>query len=103
MASSKEDGLVELTGTELIARSTELAAKYCQGPRAGVVLFGFTHEGALYVIGRIRDTIIVGGVKIFREDIEALVNALNDVYPVRGDGLRCGRPDAGYGKHGYSG
>ena len=45
--------------------------------------YGFTHEGALYVIGRVKDIIIVSGVNIFPEDIEALVNTIKGIYPGR--------------------
>ena len=45
--------------------------------------FGFLHDDALYVIGRIKDIIIAGGMNIFPEDVEALVNTINGIYPGR--------------------
>lgn len=45
--------------------------------------YGFTRNGALYVIGRTKDIIISGGVNFFPEDIEALVNAVPGIYPGR--------------------
>lgn len=45
--------------------------------------YGFTHHGDLYVIGRVKDIIISGGVNVFPEDIEALVNTVPGVYPGR--------------------
>jgi fatty-acyl-CoA synthase len=45
--------------------------------------YGFQHRGDLFVIGRIKDIIIVSGGNIFPEDIESLVNTLNGIYPGR--------------------
>jgi fatty-acyl-CoA synthase len=45
--------------------------------------YGFTHENNLFVIGRIKDIIIISGVNIFPEDIEALVNKVKGIYPGR--------------------
>jgi fatty-acyl-CoA synthase len=45
--------------------------------------YGFSHHDDLYVIGRIKDIIIAGGVNVFPEDIEALVHTVKGVYPGR--------------------
>jgi len=45
--------------------------------------YGFLAEGNLYVIGRIKDIIIVGGQNIFPEDVEAAVNGIEGIYPGR--------------------
>lgn len=45
--------------------------------------YGFTHERALYVIGRAKDIFIIGGVNFFPEDIEALVNTVDGIYSGR--------------------
>jgi acyl-CoA synthetase (AMP-forming)/AMP-acid ligase II len=45
--------------------------------------YGFTRERELYVIGRLKDLIIVAGQNIFPEDVEALVNELPGVYSGR--------------------
>jgi len=45
--------------------------------------YGFMEAGHLYVIGRLKDIVIVGGQNIFPEDVEAVVNALPGVYPGR--------------------
>jgi acyl-CoA synthetase (AMP-forming)/AMP-acid ligase II len=45
--------------------------------------YGFTDDGDLYVIGRIKDIIIVGGQNIFPEDVEVLVNLVDGIYPGR--------------------
>ena len=45
--------------------------------------YGFAHRDDLYVIGRIKDIIITGGVNIFPEDIEALVHTVKGIYPGR--------------------
>ena len=45
--------------------------------------YGFAREGNLYVIGRVRDIIIINGVNVFPEDIEALVHRTKGIYPGR--------------------
>jgi fatty-acyl-CoA synthase len=45
--------------------------------------FGFMADGELYVIGRLKDIVIVGGQNIFPEDIESSVNAVSGIYPGR--------------------
>ena len=45
--------------------------------------YGFFVEGELFVIGRTKDIIIVGGQNIFPEDIEALAGSVEGVYPGR--------------------
>jgi fatty-acyl-CoA synthase len=45
--------------------------------------YGFMVGGELYVIGRLKDIIIVGGQNVFPEDIEAVVNSAPGVYPGR--------------------
>jgi len=45
--------------------------------------FGFLANGELFVIGRFKDIVIVGGNNIFPEDVEAVVNTIEGVYPGR--------------------
>jgi fatty-acyl-CoA synthase len=45
--------------------------------------FGFIVDRELFVIGRFKDIVIVGGNNIFPEDVEAIVNTIEDVYPGR--------------------
>ena len=45
--------------------------------------YGFVSGGELYVIGRLKDIVIVGGNNIYPEDVEAVVNTLEGVYPGR--------------------
>ncbi|MEZ5356533.1 MAG: AMP-binding protein [Bryobacteraceae bacterium] len=45
--------------------------------------FGFVSQGELYVIGRTKDIIIVGGQNVFPEDVEAIVNGAPGIYPGR--------------------
>jgi len=45
--------------------------------------FGFLAGGELFVIGRFKDIVIVGGNNIFPEDVEAVVNTVDGVYPGR--------------------
>ncbi|HTV57380.1 MAG TPA: AMP-binding protein [Verrucomicrobiae bacterium] len=57
--------------------------------------YGFTDAGDLYVIGRIKDIIIVAGQNIFPEDVETLVNSIEGVYP--GRVVAFGVEDAAHG------
>jgi acyl-CoA synthetase (AMP-forming)/AMP-acid ligase II len=45
--------------------------------------YGFLHDGELFVIGRLKDIIIVGGQNIFPEDVELVVNTVAGIYPGR--------------------
>lgn len=45
--------------------------------------YGFFAAGELYVIGRIKDIIIVGGQNVFPEDVELVVNSVQAIYPGR--------------------
>jgi fatty-acyl-CoA synthase len=45
--------------------------------------FGFLVSGELFVIGRFKDIAIVGGHNIFPEDVEAIVNTIDGIYPGR--------------------
>jgi fatty-acyl-CoA synthase len=45
--------------------------------------YGFVAAGELYVIGRLKDIVIVGGQNIFPEDVENVVNKVEGIYPGR--------------------
>ena len=45
--------------------------------------YGFMTNGELYVIGRLKDIVIVGGQNIFPEDVEIVVNTVSGIYPGR--------------------
>jgi acyl-CoA synthetase (AMP-forming)/AMP-acid ligase II len=45
--------------------------------------YGFMTQGELYVIGRMKDIVIVGGQNIFPEDVETVVNTIEGIYPGR--------------------
>ncbi len=45
--------------------------------------YGFLADGELFVIGRLKDIVIVGGNNIFPEDVEGVVNTIDGVYPGR--------------------
>ena len=45
--------------------------------------YGFLVNADLYVIGRFKDIVIVGGNNVFPEDVEAVVNRIEGVYPGR--------------------
>ena len=53
--------------------------------------YGFLAAGELYVIGRTKDIVIVGGQNVFPEDVEAVANAVAGVYP--GRVVAFGAPD----------
>jgi len=57
--------------------------------------YGFLANGELYVIGRFKDIVIVGGNNIFPEDVEAVVNSIEGIYP--GRVVAFGVEDADYG------
>ncbi len=56
---------------------------------------GFLVDGELYVIGRLKDVIIVGGNNIYPEDVETVVNTLESIYP--GRVVAFGLEDQDYG------
>jgi acyl-CoA synthetase (AMP-forming)/AMP-acid ligase II len=45
--------------------------------------YGFLCDGEVYIIGRIKDVIIVGGQNVHPEDVESLVNDIDGVYKGR--------------------
>jgi fatty-acyl-CoA synthase len=45
--------------------------------------YGRFSAGHLYVIGRLKDIIIVGGQNVFPEDVETVVNSVESIYPGR--------------------
>jgi len=45
--------------------------------------YGFLAGGEVYVIGRFKDIVIVGGNNVFPEDVECVVNATEGIYPGR--------------------
>jgi len=45
--------------------------------------YGFLVDEELFVIGRLKDIIIIGGQNIFPEDVEVLVNSVPAIYPGR--------------------
>ena len=45
--------------------------------------FGFTVDSNLFIIGRTKDIVIVGGQNVFPEDVEMLINEIAGVYPGR--------------------
>ncbi|HVW83282.1 MAG TPA: AMP-binding protein [Bryobacteraceae bacterium] len=45
--------------------------------------YGFTSGEELFVIGRIKDIVIVGGQNVFPEDVEAVANSVDGVYAGR--------------------
>jgi fatty-acyl-CoA synthase len=50
LVAGRENGLVELTGVQLLARSVELAQNYCQAPLSGVVLLLLPHSVELFLL-----------------------------------------------------
>ena len=60
--------------------------------------FGFLSGGELFVIGRYKDIVIVGGNNIFPEDVEAVVNSIDGIYP--GRAVAFGVEDREFGTQG---
>lgn len=56
---------------------------------------GFCHDGELFVIGRKKDLIIVGGENIYPQDIEEIVSANHAVHDGRAIALGLYNPDLG--------
>jgi acyl-CoA synthetase (AMP-forming)/AMP-acid ligase II/acetyltransferase-like isoleucine patch superfamily enzyme len=78
---------------EIAIRSNCMLLGYHNNPQATEAAFvdgwfktgdlGFLHEGELYVTGRKKDLIIVGGENVYPQDIEAVLNAHPDLIPGR--------------------
>jgi fatty-acyl-CoA synthase len=45
--------------------------------------YGFLVRGELYVIGRMKDIVIVAGQNVFPEDVESIANTVEGIYPGR--------------------
>jgi fatty-acyl-CoA synthase len=45
--------------------------------------YGFMSGPDLYIIGRLKDIIIIGGQNVFPEDVEVVVNSVDGIYPGR--------------------
>jgi len=81
---------------ELWIQSNSIAAGYWNKPELSTEVFkaqlgndtastylrtgdlGFMQQGELYVLGRLKDLIIIRGVNVYPEDVEALVERLHD-------------------------
>jgi fatty-acyl-CoA synthase len=57
--------------------------------------YGFIADGELFVIGRFKDIVIIGGNNIVPEDVEAVVNTIEGIYS--GRVVAFGVEDADYG------
>jgi fatty-acyl-CoA synthase len=62
--------------------------------------FGFLADGELFVIGRFKDIVIVGGNNIFPEDVEAVVNSVPGIHA--GRVVAFGVEDQEYGTQGLA-
>jgi fatty-acyl-CoA synthase len=62
--------------------------------------FGFIAGGELFVIGRFKDIVIVGGNNIFPEDVEAVVNSIPGIHA--GRVVAFGVEDKEYGTQGLA-
>ena len=60
--------------------------------------YGFLRDGELFVIGRFKDLVIVGGNNIFPEDVEGVVNSVEGIRP--GRVVAFGVEDREYGTQG---
>jgi acyl-CoA synthetase (AMP-forming)/AMP-acid ligase II len=57
--------------------------------------FGFMLDGELYVVGRKKDLLIVGGENIYPQDIEEIVGALSEIHDGRAIAIGIYNPDLG--------
>jgi len=87
------DALPERHVGEIALRGDQMFSGYYQQPEltAQVVRdgwfytgdLGYLYEGQIYICGRIKDIIIVGGDNIYPQDIEAVVHEISAVRPGR--------------------
>jgi acyl-CoA synthetase (AMP-forming)/AMP-acid ligase II len=56
---------------------------------------GYLHDGQLFITGRAKDLIIVGGKNIYPQDLEALVHEVPGVYPGRAVAFGVDNPSLG--------
>jgi len=97
--------LPDRTAGEIVLWSPSLAAGYANDPAASAEAFregwyatgdlGYLADGELFVTGRKKDLIIIAGVNIYPQDIEAIVNAVPGVIPGRCVALGAADADAG--------
>lgn len=102
-----EDGSIcaEATAGEIYVRTPSLFSGYwgAQGFQTHSLKngwhatgdYGFLAGEELYVIGRFKDIVIVGGNNIFPEDVEAVVNTVEGIY--KGRVVAFGVEDRDYG------
>jgi acyl-CoA synthetase (AMP-forming)/AMP-acid ligase II len=90
----REEAFVgELILGEICVQATYLFTGYFQNPEATESAFsqgwlrtgdlGFIDEGELFIVGRVKDVIIVNGKNLFAHDIEAAVSRVQGVKPGR--------------------
>jgi acyl-CoA synthetase (AMP-forming)/AMP-acid ligase II len=75
---------------EIQIRGAAVTEGYLRAPQATAALFddgwlrtgdlGFWYEGRLYVAGRLKDMIIIGGRNFFAQDVEAIVRKIPGVF-----------------------
>ncbi len=78
---------------EIAVRSSYMLSEYYRRPDATEAAFcdgwyltgdlGYMAEGEVYVLGRKKDLLIVGGKNIYPQDLEALASAVEGVHPGR--------------------
>lgn len=105
VADDKGNHLPERHVGELILRSDCMLAEYYKRPDAtGEAIrdgwyftgdMGYMADGHVYVTGRKKDLIIVGGKNIYPQDLEAIANVTPGIYP--GRAVAFGLEDASMG------
>lgn len=90
---------------ELAIRSSHLLTEYHRRPAATAEAFhdgwfltgdmGYMAGGEVFVLGRKKDVIIVGGRNIYPRDLETLVNRVEGVYPGRTVAFGVSNPQRG--------
>lgn len=105
VADDRGNYLPERHVGELILRSDCMLAEYYQRPDATSEAIrdgwyftgdmGYVADGHIYVTGRKKDMIIVGGKNIYPQDLEAIANVTPGIYP--GRAVAFGLEDASMG------
>lgn len=88
---------------EICVRSGSMLAGYYRQPDANTLIngwyatgdLGYLADGELYITGRKKDLIIVGGKNIYPQDIENLLNDIDGLHPGRAVAFGVPNPQTG--------
>ncbi len=93
IASPEGERLAERSVGEVILRSNCMLTEYYKRPQITAEAIkdgwyytgdmGYIADGQLYITGRMKDLIIVGGKNVYPQDLEAIANHIPGIYPGR--------------------